>query len=442
MHWNGEVSLITQPRTVPICVSTQKIWLAGGLAVVDELDREVEIRSFDEGDDVLECIAALVSYAKFVALDLGLDALWPFVADDLAEFFSLVGGDTRLERTVDFVLLAGGAWVAVVEGLEADAPLDDLVLQHIEGGACAFFGRGRDLHDHVALPLDGGPGVLEVETLRDLFSGLVEGVIRLLLIHFTHDVETAVGHCSSSSLQPRPYCDARERLRQSAQRMLLAWEPESMSTPRALLLDLDRTLVDLQSFTDYRAALADVQTLVGEWADADVPTTDWDRATVACMGVLHAFLGDPRWLQISNAIAVHERAAIPQSHLMPTVDDVRGSLAAIPTAVITLLPTDVAIGVLGYHDLQIGREIDFVVGRDPQIKPKPEPDGVQEACRLLGVAVSDVVMIGDSTWDAEAALAAGAGFVGVPPDGFAGDVRRQITTEVSMRQALTGVGLR
>ena len=66
---------------------------------------------------------------------------------------------------------------------------------------------------------------------------------------------------------------------------------------KALLLDLDRTLVDLQSFTNYSAALADVQDLVGEWSDVDVPTTDWDRATMSCMSVLHAFFGDARWRQ-------------------------------------------------------------------------------------------------------------------------------------------------
>ena len=61
-----------------------------------------------------------------------------------------------------------------------------------------------------------------------------------------------------------------------------------------LLLDLDRTLVDLQSYTNDAAALADVQDLVGEWSDVDVPTTDWDRATMSCMSVLHAFFGDAR----------------------------------------------------------------------------------------------------------------------------------------------------
>ena len=78
-----------------------------------------------------------------------------------------------------------------------------------------------------------------------------------------------------------------------------------------LLLDLDRTLVDLQSYTNYAAALADVQALVGEWSDVDVPTADWDRATMSCMSVLHAFFGDARWSRISETIARHERAAIP-----------------------------------------------------------------------------------------------------------------------------------
>lgn len=212
--------------------------------------------------------------------------------------------------------------------------------------------------------------------------------------------------------------------------------------PAALLLDLDRTLIDLQSFTDYGAALGDVESLVGQWQDAVVPDTDWDKATMACMAVLHSFLDDPRWNDISDAIAMHERAAIPQSLLMPTVADCRPLFASMPTAVVTLLPAEVAVAVLAFHDLDIGKEIDIVVGRDPLIRPKPEADGVLEACRLLEVAPSDAVMIGDSTWDAGAALAAGASFVGVPPDGFIGEVADRIATAQSMDEALVTAGLR
>jgi phosphoglycolate phosphatase-like HAD superfamily hydrolase len=50
-------------------------------------------------------------------------------------------------------------------------------------------------------------------------------------------------------------------------------------------------------------------------------------------------------------------------------------------------------------------------------------------------------MIGDSTWDAQAALAAGATFVGVPADGFEEDMRERIATASTMDQALQGLGL-
>jgi len=213
-----------------------------------------------------------------------------------------------------------------------------------------------------------------------------------------------------------------------------------MTAPRAVLLDLDRTLIDLQSFTNYEAALHDVRQLVGSWSDAEVPDTDWDKATMACMSVLHSLLGDPRWVEVSDAISVHERAAIAQSHLMPTVAGCRPMLLEVPTAVVTLLPADVAIAVLDYHDLDIGKEIDVVVGRDPLIRPKPEPDGVLEACRVLGVEPTSAVMIGDSTWDAQAAIAAGADFIGVPADGFDEQMRMRTKTSKSMAGALALLG--
>lgn len=207
---------------------------------------------------------------------------------------------------------------------------------------------------------------------------------------------------------------------------------------RAILLDLDRTLVDLQSFTDYAAALVDVETIVGAWPDADVPDTDWERPTQACMSVLHSLLGDPRWHEVSAAVAVHERAAIPQSHVMPTVLETVDLLIPVPTAVVTLLPVDVATEVLVTHGIGVGagRAIDLVVGRDAVIRPKPEPDGILSACRRLGVPAGDAVMIGDSSWDAGAADRAGAAFIGVPPAAFGADRLTADTFAEAVRLAL------
>lgn len=207
---------------------------------------------------------------------------------------------------------------------------------------------------------------------------------------------------------------------------------------RAILLDLDRTLVDLQSYTDYAAALTDVRALIGGWVEADVPDTDWDRPTQSCMAVLHALLGDPRWTDVSAAIAVHERAAIPRSHPMPTVLDQRGRLAGLPTAVVTLLPVDVATQALVANGIDVGpgAAVDLIVGRDRVIRPKPEPDGVLAACRRLGVLPGAAVMIGDSTWDAEAARRAGVGFVGVPADAFDGPTRTAPTLAAAVALAM------
>lgn len=190
-----------------------------------------------------------------------------------------------------------------------------------------------------------------------------------------------------------------------------------------LLLDLDRTLVDLQSFTDYATALADVRALVGEWPDADVPETDWDRPTQACMSVLHALLGDPRWMVVSDAIAVHERTAVPRGVVMPTVAEALAQLRTVSVAVVTLLPTDVATQALVAHGIGVGpgEPVDLVIGRDARIRPKPWPDGLLAACDRLGAVPGRATMIGDATWDQEAAARAGAAFVGVPstPAGFA-----------------------
>ena len=187
-------------------------------------------------------------------------------------------------------------------------------------------------------------------------------------------------------------------------------------TTRALLLDLDRTLVDLQSFTDYGAALADVESLLGAWSDADVPSTDWDGPTMACMSVLHSLLGDPRWDDVSRAIAVHERAAVRESVLMPSVDQALGALREVPVAVVTLLAPEVVPVVLTAHGISVGpgREVDLVVGRAWDVRPKPEADGLLAACAALGVEPADAVMVGDSSWDAEAAMRAGVRFIGVP----------------------------
>lgn len=178
---------------------------------------------------------------------------------------------------------------------------------------------------------------------------------------------------------------------------------------RTVLLDLDRTLVDLQSFTDYASAWEEVGALV-EADGGMVPQTDWDRPTHACMATLVSLAGTPRWQEVSSVIAEYERRAIPSSVAMPTLQQAQEIWAGYPVAVITLLPGDVAAEVLAFHDV----DIEVIIGRDPVLRPKPHGDGLLRACEMLGVRPDEATMIGDATWDLAAAADAGTSFIGVP----------------------------
>lgn len=64
-------------------------------------------------------------------------------------------------------------------------------------------------------------------------------------------------------------------------------------------------------------------------------------------------------------------------------------------------------------DLGLADVFDLVVGDDDVRPLKPDPAPVLEACRRLGVAPADAVMVGDTTFDVAAGRDAGAATVGV-----------------------------
>ena len=177
----------------------------------------------------------------------------------------------------------------------------------------------------------------------------------------------------------------------------------------AILFDLDRTLVDVQSHTDYEAALRDVQRHIGTWDEPPTPPTGWDQSTRRAMGILVALAGRPEWSEVSELIERHEQAAVRDSTPMPGLSVALEATSRLPRAVVTLLAPDTARAALEMH----GVGLEVLVGRRSDLAAKPAPDQLIEACRLLGVHPADALMIGDSTWDLEAASRAGCGFTGL-----------------------------
>ncbi len=183
--------------------------------------------------------------------------------------------------------------------------------------------------------------------------------------------------------------------------------------PTAILFDLDRTLIDAQTFTDYRSAVSDVRALIGSWPDLEVPETEWDLPTHECMALLVALSGDPRWDTVSKAIEHHELAIVGRSSAMPGLTDALAATEHLQRGVVTLLPHDAARAVLEHHDVAI----ELLVPRQARFRPKPRPDQLLHALQELRVEPADAVFIGDSSWDAEAARACGVPFLGVTNDG-------------------------
>jgi HAD superfamily hydrolase (TIGR01509 family) len=183
-----------------------------------------------------------------------------------------------------------------------------------------------------------------------------------------------------------------------------------MLRPRVVLLDLDKTLVNVEDHVDYCAALEDARAAVGAAERVEVPETHWSRCALEAMRLLVALAGDEaRWQLASEVIEAHELAGAPASEPMPGLEAFLAALGDRPVAVVTLLGPRATRAILD----RFGIRAEHVVARDPRLRIKPHPDQVEEALRLLVAQPGEAVMVGDSEWDEAAARAAGVPFLGL-----------------------------
>lgn len=197
-----------------------------------------------------------------------------------------------------------------------------------------------------------------------------------------------------------------------------AFAPPASHPPTVLLLDLDRTLLDVEPFVDYCAALAELRRRFPDEAAESVDRA-WASCTRAAMAILAARSGDPGWEAASAAVERFELEGIERSRPMPGLAELVRRIDPTRTAIVTLLTEHGARRALERHSVPLPA---VIVGRRPGLRPKPAPDPILVALEALGAVPSAAVMVGDSEVDEAAAKAAGVRFVGLtngrPEHGF------------------------
>ena len=97
--------------------------------------------------------------------------------------------------------------------------------------------------------------------------------------------------------------------------------------------------------------------------------------------------------------------------------------AGIATAVVSTKHTETLESIFDHYGLR--DTFAFIIGGDLVSKPKPDPEGLDEAARRLGLDKGEILYCGDTTIDANAARNAGMDFCAVlngttPGEAFAG----------------------
>ena len=203
--------------------------------------------------------------------------------------------------------------------------------------------------------------------------------------------------------------DTRQSTAPAAERAPTAW-------PRAVLFDLDGTLID--SVPDIAAAMNEVLALDGlpPLSEPEIRGMVGNGLPVLLQRVLAA-----RGLTLESAAFAEklaEAAEIYVRHLtggttvMAGAREVLDALAGSGTllAVVTNKLQAATLTVLEHFEL-----LDYfgVVVGDAGLAPKPDPAMLLHAASELGQRPEDVVMVGDSRADVEAGRRAGMAVIGV-----------------------------
>jgi phosphoglycolate phosphatase-like HAD superfamily hydrolase len=163
----------------------------------------------------------------------------------------------------------------------------------------------------------------------------------------------------------------------------------------AVVYDLDGTLVRLT--VDWQAVESDI---AGVLREADI-----DPAGLDAWAMLDAAEEVGVGSEVESLIADAERDGAHESIRLAFADDIETDR---PVGVCSLNCEEACRIALERHDLAAG--MDCVVGRDSVAERKPAPEPLLAAVEELGATPEQVLFVGDSAGDEEAAERAGTRF--------------------------------
>src|SRR5580704_15428674 len=210
--WSATSGVMGCSLATPRIPSVPKSFRAGvvftrSVSEVHELEIDPDVVLPQDLDGGLQVVLVLAAHAHLALLDGGLH-LELGVLDDLHDCARLLDVDPVLDLHDEARELSGSLWLAGLGEAKGHLSFDELVLQDDKGRLCPVLAAGAD-RDGVFCFLEGGLGVLEVESLGDFFVGLVEGVVDLVPLNLRDDVEVGHGETkdcrrSGASFKERP----------------------------------------------------------------------------------------------------------------------------------------------------------------------------------------------------------------------------------------------
>lgn len=190
-----------------------------------------------------------------------------------------------------------------------------------------------------------------------------------------------------------------------------------MTTPSAVLWDMDGTLIDSEPYW-----MTSETELITSWGGT---WTHEDGLSVVGMGLADAAAifrsrGVDLPVQqivdhLTDRVIERTRAAVPW---LPGARELLAEVreAGIPTAMVTMSLRRMAVLVADAIAAEAGVEhaFDIVVAGDDVARAKPDPEPYLHAARLLGVDPAQAIAIEDSRPGVASAVAAGATVIAVP----------------------------